>query len=49
MRLRCEDPTHVVRNIERYGFDVVETHARVDSAFEMASRRLRELQLYLNV
>ncbi len=49
LQLRCEDPTHVVRNLERYGFDVVETHARVDSALEMASQRLRELQLYLSM
>ena len=49
LQLRCEDPAHVARNIERYGFEVVETHARVDSAYELASRRLRELQLYLSV
>lgn len=49
MRLRCEDPVHVVRNLERYGFDVVETHARTDAALEMAAQRFEELQMYLSI
>lgn len=49
LRLRCEDPTHVVRNLERYGFDVVETHGNSDTLIELAARRFEELQAYLNV
>lgn len=49
LRLRCEDPVHVVRNIERYGFEVVAIHANTDTVLEMAARRFEELQLYLKM
>lgn len=49
LRLRCEDPAHAVRNLERYGYDVVASYGHADSALELASRRLRELQLYLSM
>ncbi len=49
LRLRCEDPTHVVRSLERYGFEVTAVYGRADSALELAAQRLRELQLYMNL
>lgn len=49
MRLLCEDPMHVVRNLERYGFEVTSTYSRSDSELALAARRLEELQLYLSI
>lgn len=49
LRVRCEDPAHVVRNLERYGFEVTATQGNADTMLELAARRFEELRLYLNI
>lgn len=49
LRLRCEDPSAAVHNLERYGYDVdaAEGNSYADAA--VAAERILELQTLLNV
>lgn len=51
LRVRHSDPTAAVRSLERYGFNVVESHSSGDSmqSLEMATERLLSLQVLMNV
>lgn len=49
LRVRCEDPTSVVRSLERYGYAVTDVYGRRYAEAEIGASRMRELQLYLNV
>lgn len=51
LRVRNSDPSSTVRSLERYGYDVVETHAASDmmQSVEIATERLLSLQTLMNV
>lgn len=49
MRLRCEDPSSAVHNLERYGYEVTEAEGNTYADAEIAAERLLELQTMLNV
>lgn len=49
LRVQCLDPSAAVRNLERYGYDVVSVNSRSYADSEDLSRRLLELKTYLNV
>lgn len=50
LRVRRADPTPVVRSLERYGFDVVDTFSTsLSMQSEMALERIQALQAILNV
>lgn len=50
LRVRRADPTPVVRSLERYGFDVVDTFSSsLSMQSEMALERIQALQALLNV
>ncbi len=49
LRLRCDDPTPAVHNLERYGYEVAEAEGNNYTAAAIATERLMELQALLNV
>lgn len=51
LRVRHSDPTSAVRSLERYDFNVVETHGSSSSmqSMEIATERLLALQALMNV
>lgn len=49
LRVRCEDPTLAVHNLERYGYEVAEAEGNSYTDAEIAAERLLELQTLLNV
>lgn len=49
LRLRCEDPTPAVHNLERYGYEVTEAKGNHYSDAMIAAERLLEVQMLLNV
>lgn len=49
MRLRCDDPSPAVHNLERYGYDIVEAEGNNYTDAAIAEERLLELQTLLNV
>lgn len=49
LRLRCDDPTSAVHNLERYGYEVEEAEGNSYTDPMIASERLLELQVMLNV
>lgn len=49
LRVRHDDPSAIVRSLERYGFTVTGAHGARYSDARIADERLRALQLYLNV
>lgn len=49
LRVRCEDPTSVVHNLERYGYDVVESHGEYSRDATVAMERLLSLKAMMDV
>ncbi|MDE5841310.1 MAG: hypothetical protein K2H49_10375 [Muribaculaceae bacterium] len=49
LRLRCDDPTSAVHNLERYGYEVTEAEGNNYTDAAIAAERLMELQAMLNV
>lgn len=49
LRLRCEDPSPAVHNLERYGYQVAEAEGNSCIDVAIAAERLLELQTLLNV
>lgn len=49
LRVRQTDPAPTVRNLERYGFDVVEASGRQSTLPALADERLDALRVFLNV
>ncbi len=49
LRLRCEDPSPAVHNLERYGYEVTEAEGNSYADATIAYERLLELQTLLNV
>lgn len=49
LRLRCEDPTSAIHNLERYGYEVEEAEGNSYADATIAAERLLELQTILNV
>lgn len=49
LRLRCDDPSAAVHNLERYGYDVTEAEGNNYTDAAIAAQRLLELQTLLNV
>ena len=49
LRVRCADPSGVIRSLERYDYNVVEAHGREYADLEISARRLSELRAYLDI
>ncbi len=49
LRLRCDDPTPAIHNLERYGYEVAEAEGNNYADAVVATERLLELQALLNV
>lgn len=49
LRVRCEDPSAAVHNLERYGYDVEGAEGNTYADAAIASERILELQTLLNV
>ncbi len=49
MRLRCEDPSPAIHNLERYGYEVTEAEGNTYADATIAAERLLELRTMLNV
>ena len=49
LRLRCDDPTPAIHNLERYGYEVAEAEGNQYTDAMIASERLLEVQMLLNV
>lgn len=49
LRLRCDDPTPAIHNLERYGYEVSEAEGNNYTDAMVATERLLELQALLNV
>ncbi|MDE7160882.1 MAG: hypothetical protein K2O24_08600 [Muribaculaceae bacterium] len=49
LRVRCLDPSAVVRSLERYDFTVTDVHGGAYSNPDIARERIEALQVYLNV
>ncbi|MCM1491254.1 MAG: hypothetical protein NC095_10585 [Muribaculum sp.] len=49
LRLRCEDPSPAIHNLERYGYEVTEAEGNTYADAAIAAERLLELQTLLNV
>lgn len=49
MRLRCDDPSAAVGNLERYGYEVIEASGNNYTHAMVAAERILELQTMLNV
>lgn len=49
LRVRCDDPSSAVGNLERYGYEVLEADGNNYTGTMVAAERLLELQTMLNV
>lgn len=49
LRVRCDDPTSAIHNLERYGYEVTGADGNRYSDALVATERLLELQALLNV
>ena len=49
LRLRCDDPTPAVHNLERYGYEVAEAEGTRYTDAMIAAERLLEVQMMMNV
>ena len=49
LRVRCSDPSPVVRSLERYDFTVTGAHGTADADMVLAAERLAALNAFLNV
>lgn len=49
LRLRCEDPSHAVHNLERYGYHISEAEGNNFTDATIAAERLLEIQTILNI
>ncbi len=49
LRLRCDDPTPAIHNLERYGYEVAEAEGNNYADAVIAAERMLELQVMLNV
>ncbi len=49
LRLRCDDPTAAIHNLERYGYEVAEAEGNNYTDAMITAERLLELQVMLNV
>lgn len=49
LRVRCEDPSSAVHNLERYGYEVTEVQGNSYADASVAAERLLELQTILNL
>ena len=49
LRLRCEDPTPAIHNLERYGYEVAEAEGNQYTDAMIAAERLLEVQMMHNV
>ena len=49
LRLRCDDPTPAIHNLERYGYEVTDAEGNNYTDSMIATERLLELQAILNV
>lgn len=49
LRVRSEDPTEAMRNLERYGYSVVEHSNGSDAATSILAERIAALQALINV
>lgn len=49
LRVRCSDPSPVVRSLERYDFNVTGAHGTADANMVLAAERLAALNAFLNV
>ncbi len=49
MRLRCDDPSQAIHNLERYGYEVTEAEGNSYADASIAAERILELQTILNV
>lgn len=49
LRLRCDDPSSAIGNLERYGYEVIEASGNNYTDAVVTAERLLELQTMLNV
>lgn len=49
LRVRCEDPTPAVHNLERYGYEVSSVEGNSYTGGQLSAERLLELQTLLNI
>ena len=49
LRVRCSDPSSVVRSLERYDFSVTGAYGSTDADTMLTAERLAALNLFLNV
>lgn len=49
LRVRCDDPSPVAHNLERYGYTVKNMYPRSDASVLVAAERLLALQALINV
>lgn len=49
LRLRCDDPTPAIHNLERYGYEIAEAEGNHYSDALVTAERLLEVQMLLNV
>lgn len=49
LRVRCSDPSAVVRSLERYDFNVTGAHGTADADMMLTAERLAALNVFLNV
>ncbi|MDE6560547.1 MAG: hypothetical protein K2K75_04115 [Muribaculaceae bacterium] len=49
LRLRCDDPTPAIHNLERYGYEIAEAEGNHYTDSMIAAERLLEVQMLLNV
>ncbi len=49
LRLRCDDPTPAIHNLERYGYEVADAEGNNYADAVIAAERLLEVQMMLNV
>lgn len=49
LRVRCEDPSPAIHNLERYGYEVREAEGNNYADAAVAAERLLELQTMLNI
>lgn len=49
LRVRCVDPSPVIRSLERYDYNVVEAHGLEYADAEISAQRLTELRAFLQI
>lgn len=49
LRLRCDDPSSAVHNLERYGYEVSQAEGNNYADAVISAERLLELQAMLNI